>query len=164
MEVFRTAFRDGLVDEIAPGIVPVTVAPVFGFAVYGAGRAVGPGVLGRGQAVELVIRERLCPVRVFVVGDRHYVAVVLRAVIIRLVQVETANLSVVGIKAGNLQSLVQVRAQINVGTPGLVLRSAWPIRGIADVLSAVGIKRAERMGSRIIGIIDDPAARIRERF
>ena len=67
---------DGLRQQVAPGVVPVAVAPVLGLAVDGDGRAVGARVLRGGQPVQLIVREGLVAGVLAVVEDSPDIAVV----------------------------------------------------------------------------------------
>ena len=55
--------------EIAPGIVDIAVAPVFGLATGKFRAAIRSGILRRNQAVERIIGKRLVAAGVAVVGD-----------------------------------------------------------------------------------------------
>src|SRR5262249_28445596 len=67
---------DGLREQVAPGVVPVAVAPVLGLAVDGGGRAVDARVLRGGQPVQLIVGETLVARVLAVVEDSPDIAVV----------------------------------------------------------------------------------------
>ncbi len=76
-EVLCAAFSNGFVGEIAPGVIAVAVAPVFGLVQIRVlavqSRA---GVLGGGEAVQRIVGKRLVAGVVFVIGDAPDIAVV----------------------------------------------------------------------------------------
>ena len=77
-EVFSGAGRAdlGLVEQIAPRVVRVGVAPEFLVTAEHVDRAVGSGILGGDEAVQRVIGESLVASGVFVIGDAKDVTVV----------------------------------------------------------------------------------------
>jgi hypothetical protein len=77
-EEFRRTLGDGFGGEIAPRVDRVGVAPILGEQRIGRyGRAIGPGTLRGGDAVELVVGVRDRSIGGDVVGDRGDVPVVL---------------------------------------------------------------------------------------
>ncbi len=75
-QVFRAAFSNCFSQQVAPGVVGVAVAPVFGLVLQHFGRAIGPGILRRGHPIQPIIGEGLVAVGFFVIGDAIDVAVV----------------------------------------------------------------------------------------
>lgn len=68
-QAFRTAFGHGFLQQVAPSVIPVAVAPVLALAADHRGGTVCSRVLRRDQAVELVVGEGLIAVLVLVIRD-----------------------------------------------------------------------------------------------
>lgn len=75
-QVLCSVLGDCFSQQVAPGVIGVAVAPVFGLVLQDFCVAIGPGVLGGSHAVQPVIGEGLVAVGVFVISDAEDVPVV----------------------------------------------------------------------------------------
>lgn len=77
-EVFSSAGRSdlGFIEQVAPSVVSVGVAPELLVPAQHGHRAIGSCILGGGKPIQRVIAESLIPGDVFVVGDAEDIPVV----------------------------------------------------------------------------------------
>jgi hypothetical protein len=76
VQVFRAAFGDGLLQQIAPRVIAICVAPVFCLILENLGCAISSSILRRGQAVQRIVSKCLVAVLVFVIDDSENIAIV----------------------------------------------------------------------------------------
>jgi len=71
-----------LLQQVAPRVIAVRVAPVFRLILKHHGCAIGPGILGRGEPVQRILSERLIAAVgcVFVIDNSKNIAVIGAAV------------------------------------------------------------------------------------
>jgi hypothetical protein len=74
-QIFRAAFCSALLQQVAPGVISVRVAPVFALAADHRGRTVCSRVLRRDQPIECIVGEGLIAVLVFVIRDAENVPI-----------------------------------------------------------------------------------------
>jgi hypothetical protein len=77
-QIFRAALGDGLLQQVAPGVVAVRVAPVFGLVLENFRGAICSCILRRNETVQRVISKRLVAAVgcVFVIDDSEDIAIV----------------------------------------------------------------------------------------
>src|SRR5205807_1369507 len=68
-----------LLPQVAPGVVPITIAPVLGMTIGKDLGTVRPCVLSGDQTVEGIVSKALVAARIAVVGDSPDISVVARA-------------------------------------------------------------------------------------
>src|SRR5262249_31501758 len=88
-----------LADQVAPGVVGVTVTPVLGLAVHRELAAIGPGILRRDQPVQGVIGEGLIAVvaGIAIVENGGHIAVIAFAKVEVILEIQHVAPTVVGI-------------------------------------------------------------------
>src|SRR5205807_2044807 len=139
----RRAFGGGLAQQIAPGIIAVAVAPVFGVAVGKDLGAIRPGVLGGDQAVERVVGERLVSGLVAVMRDSIDIAVVAIAqveIIAAIQQIAPTGVTVCGYRAAA------------AGHHAAGLQADIVHRGVRDPAKSAALS-ADESGERVMGAV-----------
>src|SRR5579864_5989456 len=75
-QVLSAALGDRLLKQVAPGIVAVSIAPIFRQIVYRLLGAIGSSVLRRDQTIKGIVREGLVAAAVAVIGNPENIAII----------------------------------------------------------------------------------------